>query len=374
MGVNMEDTDSYNGSKAVRKLYDMDIDEISLVKRSANKHATIAFSKSVAPEVDMTVLFDTDGYSVDEEELVDGELVYDESGNEYEFSDGSDGDIDKAWYNPKDVYRAGASKLARRKAARAQDLGDMSGPKGQTTSRNPNKWRNPLGDTTRGDAIRGGRTFSQRVDDAVARGKFQGGRAVNAMKEHPYRTAAGAGVLGVGAGAGGYALTKSDDSYSLGDAVLEELSKSAGDDERDLVIAAAVEEAEFAKNMALEAQADADYERDIRVTEAFIAKAAGYNVPVDPEILGPILKNAAESLSDDELDVLDALFESVGDTLYSEIGVVGGGDNSSIMDNVDAASMELIGKSDMSQEAVTSAVFEANPEAYEQYLSENGSL
>jgi hypothetical protein len=75
-------------------------------------------------------------------------------------------------------------------------------------------------------------------------------------------------------------------------------------------------------------------------------------------------------LTDEQLDVLDQLFEAVGDTLYDEVGYVGDTSNYSVLDQVNAYAGELVGKADMtSAEAVVKA-FEDNPAAYEAYLAE----
>lgn len=161
-------------------------------------------------------------------------------------------------------------------------------------------------------------------------------------------------------------------SKSLGDSVLEELSKAVTDSDREEIIAKAMDEVEIAKAAAAEAWAYAEQERDIRVEQEFISKAAEYNLPVAPEVFGPILKSLAETLSDEELDILDEIFTAVGDILYDELGYVGESDNVSVYDTVDGMASELIGKSDMSYEQAVSAMFEANPAAYDAYLSENG--
>lgn len=162
------------------------------------------------------------------------------------------------------------------------------------------------------------------------------------------------------------------DAYErpVGDVLLEALSKADSEDERQEVLAKAISEVEIAKAAAAEAQAAAEYERDLRVTDEFISKAATYNMPVDPHVFGPILKSMAETLDDEQLAVLDQVFNSVGETLYDEVGVVGDNSNSSVLDQVNAYADELVTKADIGGAQAVSDIFEANPEAYDQYLQE----
>jgi hypothetical protein len=310
----------------VRKLTDIEIDEVSVVDRPANQHGLIAFSKSVQGEgfdyeegtmpPDADVIYDVEGDEVDPGLLEHGDVVYDQSGNEYVFvEDDDDEEVGKAFGGVRNTFGA----------ARAG-------------------FRNPtLADPHAGGAAK----FGQHIGRNKA--KYAAGGA------------GGAGLIG------GYALNK-----SAGDTVLEALSKAVTDDDRDAIIAKAMDEVEVYKAMAEENAEALAYEQDVRLTEAYISKAAEYNLPVSPDVFGPILKSIAEALSDEELDVLDAIFEAIGDALYDEVGYVGDTDNGSVVDMVDAYADELVGKSDLSHAEAAVAMYSAHPEAYEAYLAENG--
>jgi hypothetical protein len=185
------------------------------------------------------------------------------------------------------------------------------------------------------------------------------------LKRNKWKYGGGAAAAGVGGAA--YGLSK-----SAGDVVLEALSKAVSDDERDAIISKALSDVEVYKAATEELAEALEAEQDLRVPEAFISKAAEYNLPVSPQVLGPILKAVAEVLDDEQLDILDALFESVGDALYNEVGYVGDTDNVSVLNQVDAMADELVGKADVSKAQAMVAMFEANPAAYEAYLAENG--
>jgi hypothetical protein len=318
----------------VRKLTDIEIDEVSVVDRPSNQHGLIAFSKALGagstPEEgtmppDADVIYDVDGDEVDPGLLEHGDVVYDGEGNEYVFVE-----EDAEQRQPEPVGKA-VNPL---KAARAG-------------FRNPNSVA---------PGIVG--------DKAMLAGQHVG------RNKKAYGTAAaltGAGALGGTA----YGLSKSD-TKSAGDTVLESLSKAVTDADRDEIIAKALNEVEVYKAQADQMAEALAQEQDIRLTEAYISKASEYNLPVSPSVLGPILKSIAEALTDEELDVLDALFEAIGDALYEEVGYVGDTDNTSVVDMVNGYADELVGKSDMSHAEAAVAMYSAHPEAYEAYLAENG--
>lgn len=259
-------------SKPVKKLFDLEIDEVSVVDRSANQHSLIAFAKSANAGEDSTSvedfmpeeIFDEAGNPVDFETLEHGDVVFDADGVAYD------------WI----AFDDAPAELAE--------------------------------------------------DEKV--------------------------LAGVG--------------KSLGDTVLEELSKAVTDADRERVIAKAMDEVSKAQAEAREAREWAAAERDARLTTEYISKAAEYNLPVSPEVLGPILKSIDEKLDAAEAEVIKELFSSVGDSLYNEIGYVGESSNTSVLDTVDAYAAELVGKSDLTREQALTAMFEANPEAYDAYLSE----
>lgn len=71
--------------KKVRELRDLVIDEISLVDKGANQHATVTIAKRHGEEEEMDQYYDDDGNVVDIDSLSHGDVVYDESGDAYQF-------------------------------------------------------------------------------------------------------------------------------------------------------------------------------------------------------------------------------------------------------------------------------------------------
>jgi hypothetical protein len=325
-------------SRPRQRLFDLEIDEVSAVDRPANQHGLISFAKAAddtSEEGGMSTLYAENGAPVSEDDLEHGATYRDDEGNEYVFvADGyeegdDENDGEPAGDEPEsEVGKAGPGQLER---------GLKSALGG---------WKEP--------------------------GLNRAGRAANWVGKNPKKAgAAAAGAAGV-AGGGAYMLGEANKSF--GDTVLEQLSKAVTESDRDQIIAKAMNEVEVYK-----AQADAmgealEQERDIRITEAFIAKAADYNLPIAPARLGPILKSIAEVLDDEDLEVLDELLSSVGNALYEELGYSGGASNSGVLDEVYGLGAELVGKSagNISLEQATTAMFETNPGAYEAYLAENG--
>jgi hypothetical protein len=327
----------------VKRLFDIEIDEVSVVDRPANQHGLIAFAKNdSSDELETGVpeeLFDETGENIPVEVLEHGDIVFDAEGNEFVYVEDDEDDEDDV---EKGMFGAGMN------AAKNMRMGSPSGA--MDAFKTANK---------RGAAQ--GMNFADRTKRGLK----------SAYKNSPGTVlAGGAGAAGIGGT--GYALSKAEKSnhMSLGDSVLEELSKAVTERDREFIIAKAMDEVEIAKAQAAEAYEYAAALEDARVEDAFIAKAADYNLPVAPEVFGPILKSIAEALTEDELELLDELFSAIGDSLYDEIGYVGESSNSSVLDTVSGLASEFVGKSDVSYEQAYSAMFEANPSAYDAYLTE----
>lgn len=340
--------------KPVSKLVDLDIDEVSVVDRGANQHSLIAFSKSLAygvPDAEdgMSATFtDENGFEVAEEDLQVGDVVVDDDGNEYEIVDADDIDDDE-------VGKSMKTRVANHAFYRGQDA---MGRAKMVGGRLRNRYTRAGTKTVTGPY--------------GAQGSIPSGRVANWRN---IGTDAGiAGGVGAAGGGAAYALTRDKDTYgkSLGEEILGEFSKAVNDRDRELVIAKMADEVDRANALADEALGWAAAEHDARMTEAFISKAAEYNLPVDAEVLGPILKSMAETLSEEELDVLDALFYAIGDALYDEVGYVGESSNSSVLDHVNAFADEFVAKADVSHAQAMTAMFETNPAAYDAYIAEMG--
>lgn len=309
------------------KLSDMEYDEISLVGRPANQDSLVSFAKSATLEDSVEEdLYDETGAPVDVDELEPGDVVYTNDGQAFEFvieddDDDDDEEVGKAMWD---------------KPMRTAKVAFKAGQRGRTM------------DYVNSPIVRAANFAGRKPKQAAAMGA--------------------AGVAATGAGAG-YAMSKSS-------TVLEDLSKALTDADRDVVVTKALADAEAradrAERIAKAAAEELMYAQDERLTEAYISKAAEYNLPVNPEVLGPILKSVAEVLSEDELDILDQLFSAIGDDIYREVGYVGGSSN--VFDEIEATANQLVGKSDLTHEQAIVALLESNPDAYVAYNAERGAL
>lgn len=331
--------------RKVNKLFDMEFDEVSSVDRPANQHGLIAFSKSLTAETTeeggVTQVFTEAGDPVTEDELEHGDVVFDEAGNEYVFVLDEDEDIDEIG---KALAIEGPSRLAR--------FGSRMRSRYMTS-----------------DAAKGAKVKGYRFDSA---GNVSGVEMGSVLNRGRIARDAAIGGTAVGVGGGGaYMVGRKNVEKSLGDSVLEQLSKAVTEADREQIIAKALDEVEIAKAEAIAAQEELAYLQDERVTEAFIAKAAEYNLPVSPEVFGPILKAAATVLDEEQLDILDHVLTAAGEAMYEEIGFTGGGANS-VFDQVTGFASEMVTKSagDFTIEQASTAMFAANPEAYDAYIAE----
>jgi hypothetical protein len=72
--------------RPIRDLYDMEIDEISTVDKTANQLSRFVIAKRAPEEEEMPQYFDQEGQPLeDDTELEFGDVVYDEQGQAYEF-------------------------------------------------------------------------------------------------------------------------------------------------------------------------------------------------------------------------------------------------------------------------------------------------
>ena len=275
-------------TRKVREIQDLVIDEISLVDKGANQHATVTIAKSADGEKENYMdIYDELGNPLDPDALEIGDVVYDAEGDAYEIQADDDTEDEVENEPERELAVAKSSPFSRREQQR----------------------------------------------EPVAKGFAQGLR--------------------------------------------EELSKALTDRDRDEVINKAFGQIEALTEATEIAKRAAVQERDIRLTQEYVEIAKSYDLPgLDAEQLGGVLKRAAESLSFEDCEVIGkalAFASEAGDVLYTEVGSVGGGDNSDVLAMVNAHVDGYVSKgANYSREELVSEVFGQNPEAYDQYLAERG--
>lgn len=159
---------------------------------------------------------------------------------------------------------------------------------------------------------------------------------------------------------------------SFADEVRETLSKALTDVERDDVISKAAVQISKAEQRAAQAEAIARSERDLRLTREYVAKAATYNLPIEPTELGPVLMRMVDTMSEKDCAVIAKALDAASALVGQEIGYQGAADNNDVLTQVDMAAEELVSKSatdPVSKAAAVTRLFETNPRAYDEYLA-----
>lgn len=398
----------------IRKLSGLEIDEVSLVDRPANQHGLVAIAKR-APEDSMGI-FDAEGFEVDESDLEHGDTVYDESGQEFVYvedgaglAEGDEGasfdDTEEGVYygdeytNASDEDLVGVGKAFLPARLRA------GGRLARSRTRDAARGTRALGAgaaSAAGDSARG----AFRSASSNARGGFQGvtrglqGQGVGSLRGPggAFRSATGfetgantagrhvrsnrvaygvgAGGAGVAGGGAAYGNSRRKVNKSLGEQVLVELSKAMNDGEREEIIAKALDLVDDQQGQIDQLHSVVSKLVDARESEDYTTIAQQYELPVDPGELGGVLKRASRHLSDRDLAVLDRILSVSGEAVaksYDEVGFGGLGGPSEIMDQVAAIAGEAVSKTEagaLTPEQAVVAVFDANPQAYDEYLQE----
>lgn len=407
-------------SRMIKKLSGLEIDEVSLVDRPANQHGLVAIAKR-NEESTMTDLYLGDGTAIDEDELQHGDVVYDEAGTEFVYVEGSDeeqgGDdtydgteyaneeVGKARYGTShslsDLNRARsrfgagqvktamgnrgkandklAGQMARGRQASAAQTRVTSGARNLVGSARSHATdvRSDMGRRTLGAQMEFGRRNSQTR--RVAGELKDERRYENPRGRQLRRGYAGAGAAaGVAVGGGaGYAGGRFGKSY--GDEILEELSKAYTGSGRDEVIAKFADNLEeiSKRNDQLEDMVTAMLEQNDQ--RDYVELAKSYDIPGSAEGIGGLLFRAAQVLPEEDVEALDQLFSSIGyvgksdssSSFFDQLGFDGRVEDD-VMAQVYAAAGDIVTKGDgsLSPEAATTALFSANPAAYDQYEAE----
>lgn len=337
--------------RQVKRLSNLEIDEVSLVDRPANQHGLVAIAKAHSQEDSMSV-YDAEGREVFEDELNVGDFVYDEDGSEYQVVAG-DGIEDEG-----QEQEAPEGELQEVGKAGLRQAGLSLGDVGNWAKGHPNAKKAGAAFTAGRAKVGEGAAYAGRNRKALGIGAGVGGAA------------------GLGAGYAGGSVGKRAPK-SLGEQVLETLSKSVGDDDRDAIIAKAFDGLdEIAKrNDQLE---DLVYSLIAeREEQQYGEVAKSYGIPAEDADIGGLLYRASQVLPEEDVVLLDRLFTSAGEVAkayYDEVGVAGGYE-SSIMAQMQAVAGEAVAKgaeAGLSQEQAITALFAANPAAYDEYEAEQG--
>lgn len=404
------------------KLVDMELDEISLVKKGANQFSTVSIAKSLSSEEEeMEELFDENGDLVDAEELDYGDVVFDSDGNAFEVTPEDDDDdyegeddeeFGKSSAMISNAVRRGArgGNKARNKyvqtlpARRAwqrtgQPVVDAASNAAKATTNAAGRASDRVRSSKLGlmgqdfrSGFSQGRTQAAGLKDArgywnkalpgrgnAAERRMRVGDVRNVMNQtltggrgaevgahvgrNAGRYAAGAGTAAVGgAGYGAYEYNR---RRNVGKSLREEFSKALTDDDRESVISKAMDaisQLEEQNEIALEI---AKSEQEQRIFNDYVSIAKTYDLPFEDDVVASAMMEAEANLSEEACAVIAKSFELASNLITQEIGYDElGSDAMYIVDDA----LDEIGKSG-DPEAITQ-LLENNPELYEAYLAE----
>lgn len=353
--------------KVIKNVTDMEIDEISVVDRGGNQFADVLIAKRATEEDDVPEdieLFDEHGEPVSS--LEDGQVVYDAEGNAYEFEadDEAEGlEIVMDASDEDDVEESGEDLDAELAELTEEELADVE--KGFA---NPFKILSTKvqGYMPKAKQLGASALASKPVQSTVGAAKTAG----NAATKTPGRALATGAVAGTAGGAGAVSAFGNKDGIrkSFSEEVMEELSKAMTDEDRDAVLSKALGQVEAALEAQAEAFEIAKSERELRLTNEYISKAAEYNLPVDPAELGPVLYRMVETMSHEDCAVIAKCLDAASTALFEEVGYIGGGDNVDPLEQVNALAAESLSKHEDRTNAFLS-VMDEHPGAYDEYLA-----
>jgi hypothetical protein len=370
--------------KTVNKLSDLQIDEVSLVDRGANQHASVVLSKrdEDSEEVDKispdpsAVHIDGTEEDVEDDEKEVGKGFFSRLVEKFMSAEsttahngegmiGDMSDVEKAFpgQDPRLAMFGGQQPPP---PAPQHPPFQMGAPAPGPQNAMPGAQGFPAGPGELAGQVQAGPPlpqeivqYIQQLEQALAEAQGQNNQPSDHEEDenvNPF----------------GKSLDELDGD-ELG--FLQELSKNLEDEDQREQIAKALELVEKANERAEQAEQVAKAEREYRLNQEWIAKAQAYShLPVSPEEFGPVLKKLSDALSDEELDMvtkaLAASSEFVG-TSFEEIGKRGIAGYESVS-KVDGMATELAKSENISKEQAVERVLEDHPELYDEYLEQAG--
>ena len=357
-------------TKKVNKLSDLEIDEVSLVDRGANQHASVEFYKNLegTPADE-----DVEKNSPDQSAVhVDESLEEDKEDEEEK--------VEKSFFS-KLISKVFNAELA----TRNEDDGTM-----HTVGKMNPGLQMPYQQQMMGQPAPGPQNMMPAGPQAFP--------ADAAMGEAPADIQAGPPLpdevidyiqqleeaLAQAQGQEGGELPEEDDVSDIGKQhtdmdeadFLAELAKSLHDEDQREQITKAERLVKQANELAEEAERIAKAERDHRLNQEFVSKARALtNLPVSATEFGPVLKKLHDVLSEEEVALVEKALSAANETTaqyFEEIGKRG--DNVLINGRLDDVAKSLVEKnSDMTMEQARAKALEADPSLYDEYLNDRSA-
>lgn len=350
-------------TKKVNKLSDLEIDEVSLVDRGANQHASVEIFKN----------YDEGDEQEDDEEEEDempddketesvgksffSKLVSKVLSTDLTTSDKGDGTM-----SPIDKMTPGMQMPYGQmpQGQPAPGVQNMAPAGAQAFPADPNMGQAP-GDIQAGPPIPDEvLDYIQQLEEALAQAQGEGqgqegGDANNFQQEEEKM------------------VGKNYDEDEA--AFLQELAKSLQDEEQRDQIAKAEQLIKKANDRAEEAERIAKSERDHRLNQEFIAKARSFsNLPLSADEFGPVLKRLHDAMSEEDVAVIEKALSTANESVASYFDEIGKrGDNVLIDDRVDVIAKSMTeADPGLTMEQARSRALEQNPSLYDEILNDQG--
>lgn len=335
-------------SKKVNKLSDLEIDEVSLVDRGANQHASVEFFKNF------------DGEEVEEPENTDdvsesffSKLVSKVLGTDFTTSQDDDGTmspINKMTPGLQMPYGQMPEGQPAPGPQNAMPQGAQAFPADPGMGEMPAEMEAgpPLPD----EVI----DYIQQLEEQLAQALGQAGEGDQVHQEEDQMV--------------GKQYTDEDEV-----AFLSELAKSLQDEDQRESIAKAEQLVKKANERAEAAETIAKAERDHRLTQEFIAKARGFaNLPLDAKEFGPVLKRLHDTMSEDDVKLIEKALSTANESVSNYFGEIGKrGDNAVLTDRLESIAKSMTeSDSSMTMEQARSRALEQDPSLYDEFLQEQG--
>lgn len=363
-------------TKPLKRLSDLEIDEVSLVDRPANQHGLVTITKR--DEGSRMAVYDAQGNEIDEATLQSGDVVFDADGEQITMLSDDDlealldsGQIDARELEIVDLDQGdGATDYdvedTRELASVGKGLGAAVTGGGSTLVQTGRR----LGNKTLHAVEEAGRGY-QHGRHGIVQGPGNGKTAHRDARRLGAHVGRNKNAYIAASAAGTEENVRGRFRKSLGEQVLSDLSKALTDGDRDTVIKGLADRLSDAELTAMQAVSKAEEMAAEREFEQYVEVAKSFELPVDPEDLGGILQTVSKVLSDEQLDTLERILHTAAAAIdFEERGSSGG---SPLMAYVGQEARELVGKSagEISEAEATTALFSANDDAYLAYLSEN---
>lgn len=355
-------------TKKVNKLSDLEIDEVSLVDRGANQHASVEFYKNLEGEEGV------EKASPDQSDVHVNETLDEDEEEENE--------VEKSFFS-KLISKVFSTELATQR----DDDGTMS----EVGKTNPG-FQMPYGQQPMGQPAPGPQNMMPAGPQAFPADPNMGEAPADVQAGPPLpdevidyiQQLEEALAQAQGQEGGGDNQMQEDDVSDIGKQhadmdeaeFLAELAKSLHDEDQREQIAKAERLVKQANERAEAAETIAKAERDHRLNQEFVSKARSYtNLPISAEEFGPVLKRLHDVMDEADVAMIEKALLAGNEATANFFGEVGKrGDNAVLTDRLDTVAKSLVEKNDgMSMEQARAKALESDPSLYDEYLNDRSS-